>query len=164
MTANLGLSILGVVMALAGVVVGPLLDRYSIRAFMVVGALLNGLAFAAMSQATELWHLAVLFGGCVAVGVAMFGPLAANTVVAKWFDKYRGRAVGIASMGPPTGGLILAVASGWLMESYGWRATLWCFPGCTCWSFRRYGSWCVAVLKTSASCRMVKRPVRALRA
>ena len=127
MTANLGLSILMVVMALAGVVVGPLLDRYSIRVLMAVGALLNAVSFAAMSRATELWQLAVLFGGCLAVGVALFGPLAANTVVAKWFEEYRGRAVGIASMGPPTGGMVLAVLSGVLIEDFGWRTTLLIF-------------------------------------
>jgi MFS family permease len=129
MMANLGLSILGVVMALAGMIVGPLLDRFSIRAFMTVGALVNAVAFAVMSRAAELWQLAVLFGGCVAVGVAMFGPLAANTVVAKWFEKHRGRAVGIASMGPPTGGLLLAAFSGFLIEDYGWRTTLLVFAG-----------------------------------
>ena len=103
LTANLGLSILGVMMALAGVVIGPVLDRYSIRAIMMMGALVNAAAFALMSYASELWQLGVLFGLGVAVGAAMFGPLAANTVVAKWFERYRGRAVGIASMGAPAG-------------------------------------------------------------
>jgi MFS family permease len=127
MVANLGLSILGVVMALVGVVVGPLLDRRSIRGMMVSGALLNGLAFLAMSQATALWQLAVLFGVVVASGAALFGPLAANTVIAKWFDVHRGRAVGIASMGPPTGGMLLSPLAGTLMASYGWRPTLLVF-------------------------------------
>lgn len=127
LVANLGLSILGVVMALAGVVVGPLLDRSSIRALMVAGALLNGLAFLAMSQATTLWQLGILFGVVVASGAALFGPLAANTVIAKWFDAHRGRAVGIASMGPPTGGMLLAPLAGTLIASYGWRPTLLVF-------------------------------------
>lgn len=127
MTANLGLSILGVMMALAGAVIGPILDRHSIRAIMVVGALVNAGAFVLMSYADELWQLGVLFGLGVAVGGAMFGPLAANTVVAKWFERYRGRAVGIASMGAPAGGLLLSPLVGALIGSYGWRETLLVF-------------------------------------
>lgn len=129
MTANLGLSMLGVVMALAGALVGPLLDRRSIRGIMVGGAAISGLAFLLMSYATELWQLAVLFGVAVAFGAAMFGPLAANTVIAKWFSRNRGRAVGIASMGPPTGGLLLSPLVGVMMSSYGWRPTLLVFAG-----------------------------------
>jgi MFS family permease len=114
MVANLGLSILGVVMALAGVVVGPLLDRHSIRALMAAGAALSGVAFLAMSQATALWQLGLLF-------------LASNTVIAKWFDRYRGRAVGIASMGPPTGGMLLSPVAGLVIASEGWRPTVMLF-------------------------------------
>lgn len=127
MTANLGLSILGVVMALAGAVVGPMLDRSSIRAIMMAGAAISGLAFLLMAYATELWQLGVLFGIAVAFGAAMFGPLAANTVIAKWFSRNRGRAVGIASMGPPTGGLLLAPLVGLILSTYGWRPTLMIF-------------------------------------
>ncbi len=127
MTANLGLSILGVVMALAGALVGPLLDRHSIRAIMVGGAAISGFAFLLMSYATELWQLGLLFGIAVAFGAAMFGPLAANTVIAKWFSRNRGRAVGIASMGPPTGGLLLSPLVGVMLSSYGWRPTLLVF-------------------------------------
>ncbi|MDH3641743.1 MAG: MFS transporter [Gammaproteobacteria bacterium] len=127
MTANLGLSILGATMALSGAVVGPMLDRHSIRAIMVGGATINAAAFALMSFATELWQLGLLFGVCIAVGGAMFGPLAANTVVAKWFERHRGRAVGIASMGAPTGGLLLSPIAGFMIGDYGWRETLMVF-------------------------------------
>ncbi len=124
MTANLGLSLLAVVMAAAGAVVGPMLDRYSIRTIMVFGTLLSGSAYALMSVATQLWQLGVLFGVGVAIGAAMFGPLAANTVVAKWFSRNRGKAVGIASMGAPTGGLLLSPVVGLLITDVGWREAL----------------------------------------
>jgi MFS family permease len=126
-TANLGLSFLGATMAIAGAVIGPVLDRSSIRGIMVGGAIINACAFALMSYASELWQLGLLYGVGVAVGGAMFGPLAANTVVAKWFNRYRGRAVGIASMGAPTGGLLLSPIVGILIGDYGWRETLLVF-------------------------------------
>ena len=123
-TANLGLSLLSVAMAGAGAVIGPILDRRSIRAVMITGALVAACAYMLMSSATELWQLGVLFGGAVACGVAMFGPLAANTVVAKWFNRHRGRAVGIASMGAPAGGLLLSPVVGFFLTELGWREAL----------------------------------------
>ena len=54
----------------------------------------------------------------------MFGPLASTTVVAKWFDRQRGRAIGIASMGPPTGGFLLSLLAGALIQAASWRVTL----------------------------------------
>lgn len=129
MTANLGLSLLAVVMAGAGAVIGPILDRRSIRAIMIAGTLLSASCYALMSMATELWQLGVLFGGGVACGAAMFGPLAANTVVAKWFSRHRGKAVGIASMGAPTGGLLLSPLVGVLITDVGWREALLTMAG-----------------------------------
>ena len=123
-TANLGLSLVSVVMAAAGAVVGPLLDRRSIRFIMMTGALLGAACYGLMSQADALWQLGLLFGVGVAIGAAMFGPLAANTVVAKWFEQHRGKALGIASMGAPTGGLVLSPIVGALIANVGWREAL----------------------------------------
>ncbi len=127
LTANLGLSLIGVVMALAGMFIGPLLDRGSIRAVMTLGALLNACAFGAMAFATALWQLGLLFGGVIALGTAMLGPLASNTVIAKWFDRHRGRAIGIASMGPPFGGFLLSPIVGMLITEFGYRSALLSF-------------------------------------
>jgi MFS family permease len=48
-------------------------------------------------------------------------------VIAKWFERERGRAAGVAAMGPPAGGLLLVPLAGWLLESFGWRGTLQAF-------------------------------------
>ena len=127
LTANLGLSLIGLVMALAGAFIGPLLDRGSIRAVMATGAALNGCAFFAMAFATELWQLGLLFGAVVALGTVMLGPLASNTVIAKWFARRRGRAIGIASMGPPTGGFLLSPVVGELITDHGYQSALLTF-------------------------------------
>lgn len=123
--SGLGLFILVMTGASAGV--GPLLDRRSIRAMMATGAGLITLCFLAMSFARQPWQLALLFGGGASLGVALAGPLAATTVIAKWFDEKRGMAVGIAAMGPPAGGLLLTPLAGWLLAEVGWRTTLQVF-------------------------------------
>jgi len=124
MMANSGLALLFVVLTAVGPVLGPLVDRYSIRAIMAAGALMMSVCFALMSIATSLWQLGALFGVGVAIGVAMLGPLPATAVVAKWFERKRGRALGIAAIGPMAGGLTLAPLVGMLVDSVGWRATL----------------------------------------
>ncbi len=124
MQANLGLSILTVFMAGSGAIIGPMLDRRSIRGLMITGSIVSGASFLLMSLATELWQLGLLFGVGIAIGAAMFGPLAANTVVAKWFSQNRGKAVGIASMGAPTGGFLLSPIVGFMLADFGWRDTL----------------------------------------
>jgi cyanate permease len=131
MTANLGISIMTVVMTLVGPFVGALLDRRSIRGLMVAGAVLNVLSFLAISRATEVWQLGLVLGIGLAGGTAMLGPLAGTTVVAKWFDRLRGRAVGIAAVGPPLMGLLIAPLAGALIESVGWRTTLLYYAAAT---------------------------------
>jgi cyanate permease len=128
-TFNLGGTILVAGMAVAGLAIGPLLDHRSIRSVMVGGALLLAVSLALMSRATEVWQLGVLLGVGVAPAVAMLGPLAATTVVAKWFERLRGRAVGIASIGPTAGGLLIAYPAGVLIQSSGWRTALLWFAG-----------------------------------
>jgi len=123
--SGLGLFILAMTSASAGV--GPMLDHRSIRAMMATGAALLTLCFLGMSAAQEPWQLALLFGGCGAIGVALAGPLASTTVIAKWFDEKRGLAVGIAAMGPPAGGMLLTPLAGWLLAEVGWRTTLQVF-------------------------------------
>jgi cyanate permease len=72
-----------------------------------------------------------LLGLGVAPSLAMFGPLASTTVVAKWFDRLRGRALGIASIGQIAGGLLISIPAGMAIQSSGWRPTLLWFAALT---------------------------------
>ena len=127
----LGQSMLLAVMTGVGSLLGRVLDRRSIRGVMSLGALGNAGCLFAMSFATSLWQLALLFGVCLAVGTAMMGPLASSTVVAKWFRRKLGRAQGLVNMGGPAGGLLFAPIAGVLLASAGWRGTLRCFAAIT---------------------------------
>ena len=126
-SVQVGLGLFIVVLTGTSAGIGPLLDRYSIRLFMALGSILMALCFWGMSLAHHPWQLALLFSGGTALGVSLAGPLAATTVIAKWFDEKRGLAVGIAAMGPPTGGLLLTPLAGWLLAEFGWRETLQVF-------------------------------------
>jgi sugar phosphate permease len=126
---QLGIALFTLVMTGAGSQVGRLLDSSSIRAVMASGSLLLSASFFAMSLATELWQLALAFGVGGAVAVSMCGPLPVTTVIAKWFDRKRGGAVGLAAMGIPAGGVLLTPLAGLLLDTLGWRGTLQAFSG-----------------------------------
>lgn len=126
---NAGIAIMTVLMTGAGPIVGPMLDRRSIRGVMLIGAGLCSSSLLLLSFSSELWQLGLLFGVSLAVGVAMLGPLASATVVAKWFESKRGRALGIANMGAPAGPFFFAPLAGWLIDAVGWRSTLQVYAG-----------------------------------
>ena len=125
----IGMGLFTLVMMGAGV--GVLLDRFSICVIMTDGAFLMALSLVLMSVAIRPWQLGALFGVGLGTGVAMAGPLAATTVIARWLGERRGLAMGLASMGPSFGGLSLVPAGGWLLEEFGWRVVIQvfgCFP------------------------------------
>ena len=126
---QLGIALFTLVMTGAGSRVGRLLDTSSIRHVMAAGSVMLAASFFAMSYATELWQLAIAFGVIAAVAVSMCGPLPVTTVIAKWFDHKRGRAVGLAAMGIPAGGVVLTPLAGQWLDAMGWRATLQVFAG-----------------------------------
>ena len=128
---QVGMGLFSMVMMSAGAGVGVLLDRFSIRWIMASGALLMTVSFLLMSVVDHPWQLAILFGVGAAAGAAMAGPLAASTVVARWFETKRGLAMGVSAMGPPVGGLLLTPVAGWLLAEVGWRETLQVFACAT---------------------------------
>ena len=129
MQVSFGQSLLMLVMTSAGLVVGPLLDRRSIRSIMTAGAAFGALCLLGLSQARALWQMGLLFGVGMALCVAMLGPLASSTVVARWFEEKRGWALGIANMGGPAGGFAFALLGGVLVGQLGWRTTLLVYAG-----------------------------------
>ena len=126
-----GQSLFLAVMQGVGSVLGRVLDRRSIRAVMALGALVMAACLFALSRATALWQLGLLFGVVLSIGATMLGPLSSSTVAAKWFRKKLGRAQGLTNMGGPAGGLFFAPVAGALLARFGWRTTLVWFAGIT---------------------------------
>lgn len=111
-------------MTLSGPLVGSLLDRYAPRHIVGCGALMFGfgLITVSMSQNPLFIVLAVLL--LIGPGSAALGPLMAATLVSRWFDHHRGRALGIASIAPSIGGFAIVPALALSLELFGWRAAL----------------------------------------
>ena len=102
---------------------GYLIDRYSPRLLIGLGALFLGVGLIFSGFTREIWHLYLFFGIIVGVGTSsMYVP--PITVVTRWFEKKRGLALGIAVTGIGIGGFLGSPFLNWLIQSFGWRMAL----------------------------------------
>jgi len=118
--ANVGMM---VAQGLISPFVGHAMDSKPIKWLITGGALLAALGFVAVAQATEVWHIIVVYCTFIPMGVLLSGPLAAQTLAAKWFTARRGFAIGLSTTGTSIGGFLLPPLVGFLFASVGWRTT-----------------------------------------
>jgi MFS family permease len=102
---------------------GGLINRFGPRRVMPVGALLTALALILMSRSTSLWHFYVAFGLMAAAGSSLLQHVPLLTLVANWFARHRGTAIGIVSAGSGAGQLALSPLIQLLIKHIGWRNT-----------------------------------------
>jgi len=121
---SLALSMQAIVMALLSPFAGRLLAQYSIRAFMFTGAVFLSTGFILLSQVNALWQLYILVGGFIAIGSVCLGAIPCNTLLANWFDKRRGTAIGISQFGMTISATVLVPTVTWLLIHYGWQVAL----------------------------------------
>lgn len=123
---GLGMTLITVAGSVFAPVLGVALDRYSIRALMVAGGALMAIGFGLMSVAPALWILGLLFGVFVGLGMPALGTNGCSKVVANWFIRYRGQALGISAAGTSVGGLLAPPLMAVAIDTYGWRGALLC--------------------------------------
>lgn len=101
---------------------GFLSDRYGIRKVLFVSAFLYSGGLILASQTKNIWQLYFYYGILIGMG---YGSLTVPSVsaVTRWFDRYRGLAVGITQGGIGTGTLLLSPLAALLIVRYGWQAT-----------------------------------------
>ncbi|MCW5893123.1 MAG: MFS transporter [bacterium] len=104
-----------------GLVVGRVVDRHGARGVEIAGACLLAAGFALLSQVGSLPLLYLCMAGPIALGSTCMGALPNNAVVARWFVRRRGQALGIATAGISAGGIVMAPLAQWLIVHRGWR-------------------------------------------
>ncbi len=124
--AQLSLGMIGLmlVMMLVGPFVGRALDRYSIRWIVAGGGALMGAGLALMSVAPSLLTLALCFWIPVGLGHMVAGPATASKLVAGWFERRRGIALGISAVGTSAGGFLAPPLIAGAIATWGWRGAL----------------------------------------
>jgi sugar phosphate permease len=112
-----------IVAPLFGFLAGWLIDRYGPRSLMMTGAFLAGTALIGLSFASTL-PMFYLFYVMNALGYVFGGPLPSQVLISRWFDKNRGKAMGIAYLGIGTGGALVPLIAAGLEKNMGWHMAL----------------------------------------
>lgn len=123
-TLNRGFVVFMIGMGLFSPWLGRLLDRYRIRYIMAAGAALMGMGFVALGACRTLDQMALVVALPIALGATAIGPLVAATLVANWFSRQRGRALGISSAATSLGGALVVPLVAACVEQFGWRTAL----------------------------------------
>lgn len=106
-----------------GFIAGWMIDRYGPRRLMMTGALMAGTALIGLSFSSSLgmFYLFYIFN---ALGYVFGGPLPCQVLISRWFEKNRGKAMGIAYLGIGTGGALVPLVAAGLEKNMGWHLTL----------------------------------------
>ncbi|ULQ47798.1 MFS transporter [Flagellatimonas centrodinii] len=123
-TLNTGLILFLLGMGLSAPFIGRLLDRYPARWVMGVGTLAMAAGFVGVGLAPTLQLSALCILLLIGPGAAAIGPLAANTLVTRWFIRHRGKALGLAAVATSLGGVAVVPLMAWNLDRFGWRMAL----------------------------------------
>jgi MFS family permease len=113
-----------IVVALAfGVVAGRMVDAWGPRRIMLVGIVIAGGALIGLSYVRSLAGF-YFFYGFNALGYVLGGPLPNQVLLSRWFDRARGKAMGVAYLGIGVGGALVPLLAGVLTEAFDWRGAI----------------------------------------
>ena len=110
-------------LAIGGITMGILADRFGTRRIATLGILVSAVGIAVASQANALWQFYAIFliAGTFGGG-AIFAPLIA--LVGRWFATGAGLALGLVAAGQAIGQGLVPFVNVMLIEAFGWRAAL----------------------------------------
>jgi MFS family permease len=105
----------------ASPLIGWLADRVNPKKMMIVGATITGVLWLLLSRFTtfeEFLAIQGLFGICVGASTT----IPCSIVLASWFERQRGLAIGIAFAAAPIGGAAMTPLVNYIITLAGWRA------------------------------------------
>jgi MFS family permease len=101
-------------------IAGWLLDRADARLPIVTGAVITGLALLLAGKAHS-FETIMLANGVAGVGCGLCTTVPAAAVVANWFKRNRGLAMGFAMTGASLGGMVMVQVASRVTAFAGWR-------------------------------------------
>lgn len=118
LSASISLTVLS--MGLLAAFGGRLSDLYGPRPVLGVAGVLLGLGVAAISQVGAPWHLFLIFGVFIGIGMATHDVVTLSTV-ARWFVNRRGAMTGVVKVATAVGQIGLPPLVALLIAALGWR-------------------------------------------
>ena len=110
-----------VVSALSMPFFGRLIDTYSLRLIIAIGAVVASAGIALMGLAATQWQVILLYGVVFAIGNGgtSVGPI--GVMISRWFERGRGTATSAAMSGNAMGQLVIITALASTLAYIGWR-------------------------------------------
>ncbi len=100
---------------------GALIDRYGPRRVMIGGLTLIALGLTALLTMTDLWQFYVFWGLVIGIGTGAVSGTLGSIVALRWFNRYRGLALGIFSGSAAAGQLLFLPVLIPIADIGGWR-------------------------------------------
>ncbi len=107
--------------ALALPLAGRLVDRYSLRWVLALGAMAVAAGVGLMGRVTEPWQVFLIYGVLFAMGHAATGNPIVGVMITRWFERRRGIANSVAVSGNATGQLVIIGTLAAFLTNTGWR-------------------------------------------
>ena len=108
--------------ALALPVAGKLVDRYSLRWVLALGAMAVVAGVGLMSVVSQPWQVFLVYGVLFAMGHAATSNPVVGVMITRWFERRRGIANSVAVSGNATGQLLIISALAAFLTGAGWRS------------------------------------------
>jgi len=109
---------------LFGFIAGWLIDRYGPRRLMLSGSIFMGVALIGLGFNGGVLWMFYMFYIFNAIGYVCAGPLPCQVLISRWFDKNRGKAMGIAYLGIGVGGTVAPLLATKIESGFGWNMSL----------------------------------------
>jgi len=107
---------------ITGPLVGSLVNKHGLRTLGILGLTGHSLAYVLLSFNTGSLLVWYLSWGILAVLGAGSLPIVWTSVLNGWFEKHRGKAIGITMTGTGLGAFFLPPLVEFMISDYGWRA------------------------------------------
>ncbi|TJY66109.1 MFS transporter [Arthrobacter sp. CAU 1506] len=117
-----GVAIGGLLSVLVQPMVGSAIDKWGVRRVVPVGVILMALNLAALAVTPAVLGVYVLLVALLAVTGGPQNPVSYVKTVARWVDRRRGLAIGLAVTGVAIGQAVIPQYAQYLVGLFGWRA------------------------------------------
>ncbi len=106
--------------------VGWAVDRLGPRRLILIGGVMLAAGLLASSQATELWHMVILYGIVMTLGANCLGLVVFVPLLSRYFVRNRGMAVSVVQSANGFSRAFSAPVTTMMIDGLGWRgAYLW---------------------------------------
>lgn len=100
---------------------GVAIDRYPLRLLACIGVTMLGCGFLWLSFASAMWHAIAAYALCMSIAGLLMGSTLVSSMLARWFRRRLGLAMGIAAIGTSACGFVLPPLLQWGIDGWGWR-------------------------------------------